>query len=822
MNNNIIKNTLLASILLLQFAIAQQWELTLHAQDVGLVGASDYIRIGTCDNCHDGFHFGEDEYDLPNGGSVYTDIKLFNFDWLGNVDDNGVICNNPSFYVDKRAIHGPEDLMEWRISGFTYSLPANTPIQLSWTIDNEFDDIDIFIYIGETGYNLKTQSSLIINSDELLTNFDFETFTETVNVKILAGGCASTGTTAYYFDIDGDGWGTGESEDYCAGYEPEGLVPNDEDEDDSIYCESNEIDRCDVCDGDDSCVDCNDVPWGEAFLDSCGVCSGGDSGHDEDSDIDCNGDCSGTAFIDDCNICSEGNTSHSENIDQDCTGNCFGTAIIDDCNICDGLNQSCMDNIFQDGPLDFTALIQDDGIEMEWDQPNYPGEDAILGFHIYLQNGDNFELQTTTTEEYFYDYQNLSGTFCIAAFDQFGNESQYACTEASAMVMVNILLHDGANLISFPALPEDVSLDNMFSSIEDDITGVITEGESAARIGDWWVGSLTEIIPTKGYWLILNLEDVFSEVNYEILGYPIDPNIQYQLWEGANLISYIGNDSVQLHVAIPDDVEPYFTDIIAEGIMAYNHPVLGWLGSLTTFNIGKGYWVKVSQDLILQWSLEAFTTTFYRMHSNENFSTFEFSQSSEQAFYYILEINGFTPTHIDDKIISYCHGNITGSRNWNGIYTDIPAMGNDGNSYSEGYCESGDIPQFKFYDAENDRLIPLQSNNIEPWTSNGITFMTLSAESMDVNIPTSTVIHGSYPNPFNPICTIEYSLGEDSHIDISIHNVNGEKVEALFSDYKNAGAHQMMWNAENYPSGMYFFTLNSSSGIYTHKLLLLK
>jgi len=149
-------------------------------------------------------------------------------------------------------------------------------------------------------------------------------------------------------------------------------------------------------------------------------------------------------------------------------------------------------------------------------------------------------------------------------------------------------------------------------------------------------------------------------------------------------------------------------------------------------------------------------------------------------------------------------------------------MGDDGNNYSDGYCRIGDIPQFKFYDAKNDELISLESNNVSPWASNGITFMSLTAESMDVNLPTSTAIKRAYPNPFNPISTIEYSLGEDSHIELSIHNVNGEIVETLFSGYKNAGVHKMMWNAENYPSGMYFFTLNNSSGIHTHKLLLLK
>ena len=129
---------------LLQFIFAQAWELTMTAQDVATEGSSDYIRIGSCEGCHDGFHFGEDEYDLPDGGSAFTDIQLFNFNWLGDQDDNGVTCNNPNFYVDKRSLHGPEFLSEWRISGITSGLPQNTQVQLSWSIDNLINDIDIF------------------------------------------------------------------------------------------------------------------------------------------------------------------------------------------------------------------------------------------------------------------------------------------------------------------------------------------------------------------------------------------------------------------------------------------------------------------------------------------------------------------------------------------------------------------------------------------------------------------------------------------------------------------------------------------------------
>ena len=149
-------------------------------------------------------------------------------------------------------------------------------------------------------------------------------------------------------------------------------------------------------------------------------------------------------------------------------------------------------------------------------------------------------------------------------------------------------------------------------------------------------------------------------------------------------------------------------------------------------------------------------------------------------------------------------------------------MGNDGNDYSRGYCEVGDKPEFKFYDAQNDELVPLESKNLSPWASNGIAFITLSVKSIDLNLPISTTIDRSHPNPFNPITTIEYSLSEDYLIELSIHNMKGEKVENLYSGYKNSGAHQIMWEAKSYPSGMYFFTLSYSSEIHTHKLLLLK
>ena len=151
-------------------------------------------------------------------------------------------------------------------------------------------------------------------------------------------------------------------------------------------------------------------------------------------------------------------------------------------------------------------------------------------------------------------------------------------------------------------------------------------------------------------------------------------------------------------------------------------------------------------------------------------------------------------------------------------------MGIDGSDKTFGYIEEGMKPEFKLFKKSTGELLTLEADLIAPWANNGLTLITLyaQAQSMNFDIPTSTIIKGAYPNPFNPISTIEFSLSKNSQIELSIHNVNGEKVETLYNGYRNIGSHQIMWNAEHYPSGMYFFTLNTPDGIHNHKLILLK
>lgn len=80
----------------------------------------------------------------------------------------------------------------------------------------------------------------------------------------------------------------------------------------------------------------------------------------------------------------------------------------------------------------------------------------------------------------------------------------------------------------------------------------------------------------------------------------------------------------------------------------------------------------------------------------------------------------------------------------------------------------------------------------------------------------------NYPNPFNPVMTIGFSITENSNVRISIYNVAGQLLEILLNERFETGYHTVVFNAEKYPSGIYFYKLSSKNYNACKKILLVK
>jgi len=88
--------------------------------------------------------------------------------------------------------------------------------------------------------------------------------------------------------------------------------------------------------------------------------------------------------------------------------------------------------------------------------------------------------------------------------------------------------------------------------------------------------------------------------------------------------------------------------------------------------------------------------------------------------------------------------------------------------------------------------------------------------------PRSIVLNNNYPNPFNPSTSIEYLLPQDGNARLEIFNSRGEIVDVLVDKYHQKGAHMVVWNSRNRPSGTYFYRLRFNDFSEVRKMTLVK
>ncbi len=82
-------------------------------------------------------------------------------------------------------------------------------------------------------------------------------------------------------------------------------------------------------------------------------------------------------------------------------------------------------------------------------------------------------------------------------------------------------------------------------------------------------------------------------------------------------------------------------------------------------------------------------------------------------------------------------------------------------------------------------------------------------------------LHGSYPNPFNPVTTIDLDCLGDVPLLLEIYNLAGQRVDVLHQGEIAAGRHLFQWNPEKMASGLYLARAEQGSHTATHKLILL-
>ena len=93
--------------------------------------------------------------------------------------------------------------------------------------------------------------------------------------------------------------------------------------------------------------------------------------------------------------------------------------------------------------------------------------------------------------------------------------------------------------------------------------------------------------------------------------------------------------------------------------------------------------------------------------------------------------------------------------------------------------------------------------------------------NLDPDLENSVFIQ-NYPNPFNAKTRIDYKVKKAGKVEVSIFNYLGQKVASLVNEIKPVGNYSITWDAQEFPSGTYFYKIVTADGTLIKKMVLIK
>jgi len=88
--------------------------------------------------------------------------------------------------------------------------------------------------------------------------------------------------------------------------------------------------------------------------------------------------------------------------------------------------------------------------------------------------------------------------------------------------------------------------------------------------------------------------------------------------------------------------------------------------------------------------------------------------------------------------------------------------------------------------------------------------------------PEGFMLEQNFPNPFNPVTRIYFTLPSETHANLAVSNIFGQTVAVLLNEHRTAGPYRVEFDASNLPSGTYFCRLSAGDAIRVTKMLLVK
>jgi len=134
--------------------------------------------------------------------------------------------------------------------------------------------------------------------------------------------------------------------------------------------------------------------------------------------------------------------------------------------------------------------------------------------------------------------------------------------------------------------------------------------------------------------------------------------------------------------------------------------------------------------------------------------------------------------------------------------------------------KNGQSPGSVNFDPNSPYWAIFDGDNTTFW-ENGI-FSTINDLDIISESPEQYALKQNFPNPFNPSTKIRISLSSESDVKIEVYNLLGELIRTLINNKIAAGNHEIIFESDGLPSGIYIYRFESENYMDSKKMILLK
>ncbi len=168
------------------------------------------------------------------------------------------------------------------------------------------------------------------------------------------------------------------------------------------------------------------------------------------------------------------------------------------------------------------------------------------------------------------------------------------------------------------------------------------------------------------------------------------------------------------------------------------------------------------------------------------------------------------------------------SRMNDSLVTLIENKGLSGAVYTELTDVEREYAGLMTFDRKKEKVYYLQ---LKLSNQNTISAATAIAQKFSAPVVSHFILEQNYPNPFNSITKIKYQIWPDRRdmkakacfVEIGVYDLLGRVVDTLVAENKAPGTYEVNWNAQDFPSGIYYYQLKiNGQHILTKKMILMK